>query len=137
MVNRDNNPQVSNKQARNTALIVSGVLLLIAAWNYHRGRANVVAVLGVAGLSLLVMGLFVPPLARRFHWAWMKLASVLGYINSRVLLFLLFYLLITPYGLISRLFGRDPLNRRGAAKASYWIPRKTSRQRREHFERSF
>ena len=131
------NKSITNKQARKTALIVSGVLLLLAAWNYHRGRLNVVAFLGIAGLALLLTGLFVPALALRFHVAWMKLAGILGYINSRVLLFLLFYLAITPYGLISRLFRRDPLNRRGVAKSSYWIPRKTSRQTREQFERSF
>ena len=131
------NNSVTNQQARKTALIVSGVLLLLAAWNYHRGRLNVVAFLGIAGLALLLTGLFVPALARRFHVAWMKLAGILGYINSRVLLFLLFYLAITPYGLISRLFRRDPLNRRGAAKSSYWIPRKSSKQTREQFERSF
>ena len=130
------NKSVTNKQARNTALIVSGVLLLLAAWNYHRGRLNAVTFLGIAGLALLLTG-FVPALARRFHVAWMKLAGILGYINSRVLLFLLFYLAITPYGLISRLFRRDPLNRRGVAKSSYWIPRKSSKQTREQFERSF
>lgn len=128
---------VSNKQARNTALIVSGVLLLIAAWNYYRGRITVVAILGSVGLVLIVMGLFLPAVARRFHVAWMKLAGILGYVNSRILLFLLFYLLITPYGIVSRLVGRDPLNRRGAAKTTYWLPRKTSRQTREQFERSF
>ena len=137
MVNRISHPQVSNKQARNTALIVAVVLLLIAGWNYYRGRMNVVAVLGFAAFSLLLIGLFLPPIARRFHQAWMTLAGVLGYVNSRVLLFLLFYLLFTPYGVISRLFGRDPLNRRGAARGTYWIPRKTSRQRPEQFERSF
>ena len=128
---------VSNKQARNTALIVSGVLLLIAAWNYYRGRMTVVAILGSVGLLLLVMGLFLPAVARRFHVAWMKLAGILGYVNSRILLFLLYYLLITPYGIVSKLVGRDPLNRRGVTKTTYWLPRKTSRQTREQFERSF
>jgi hypothetical protein len=132
-----NNKLVTNKQARNTALIVSGVLLLIAAWNFYRGRMTVVAVLGTIGLALLVMGFFLPALARRFHVAWMKLAGVLGYVNSRILLFLLFYLAITPYGAVSRLFGRDPLNRRGKPKSTYWVPRKTTRQRPEQFERSF
>ena len=132
-----NSSKVSNKQARNTALIVSGVLLAVAAWNFYRGRLTVVAILAFAGFSLLLTGLFLPSLARRFHVAWMTLASVLGYVNSRILLFLLFYLLFTPYSLISRLFGRDPLNRRGKAKETYWIPRKTSRQRGEQFERSF
>ncbi|MDX6612188.1 MAG: hypothetical protein QOD75_1374 [Blastocatellia bacterium] len=128
---------VTNKQARNTALIVSAVLLLIAGWNYHRGRMTVVTILGGAGVALLVIGLLVPPLARRFHVFWMQLAGILGYVNSRILLFLLYYLVITPYGLVSRLVGRDPLNRRGGVKTSYWVPRKTSRQRREQFERSF
>ena len=126
-----------NKQARKTALIVAGVLLLIAGWNFYRGRMNVVAILGIIGLALLVMGLFLPALARRFHVAWMKLAAALGFVNSRILLFLLFYLVITPYGVLSRLFGRDPLNRRKKSKDTYWVPRKTSRQTREQFERSF
>jgi len=128
---------VSNKQARNTALVVSAVLLLIAAWNYYRGRMTVVAILGGAGVVLILTGLFLPAVARRFHVAWMKLAGILGYVNSRILLFLLYYFLITPYGIVSRAVGRDPLSRRGAAKTTYWLPRKTSRQTREQFERSF
>jgi len=130
-------PVVTNKQARNTALIVSGVLLLIAAWNFYRGRMSVVAILGGIGIALLIMGLFVPPLARKFHVVWMKLAGILGYVNSRILLFFLFYLVITPYGLVSRLLRRDPLVRRGKPKSTYWVPRKASRQTAEQFERSF
>ena len=42
----DETKPVTNAQARNTALIVAGALLLLAAWNYHRGRMMVVVVLG-------------------------------------------------------------------------------------------
>ena len=128
---------VTNAQARKTTLIVAGVLLLFAAWNFYRQRLTVVAVLGVIGFALLIIGLLIPPAARAFHVAWMKFASILGYINSRVLLFVLFYFLITPYGWISKLFGRDALNRRGKSRDSYWIPRENSRQTKEQFERSF
>jgi hypothetical protein len=75
--------------------------------------------------------------ARRFHIIWMRLAVALGYINSRVLLSLMFYLVFTPYGLLMRLFGRDPLRRRGARRESYWISRKVTRQTKEQFERLF
>ena len=129
--------QVSQIQARKTALIVAGVLLLLAAWNFYRHRMTVVAVLGGIALALMISGLLIPPAARAFHVAWMKLAFVLGYVNSRVLLFLLFYLVITPYGFIAKLFGHDPLNRRAKGRDSYWIPRENSRQTRERFERSF
>lgn len=129
--------QVTNQQARKTALIVAGVLLLLAGWNFYRHRMTVVAILGGIALALIISGFLIPPAARAFHIAWMKLAFVLGYVNSRVLLFLLFYLLVTPYGLIAKLFGHDPLNRRTQKHDSYWIPRENSRQTKDGFERSF
>jgi hypothetical protein len=130
-------PPVTNAQARKTALIVAGVLLSLAAWNYHRGRMTVVAITGGAGAALVVAGLLVPPLARAFHTFWMRVATLLGWVNSRILLGLMFYGVFTPYKLVGRLVGRDPLRRRGRAQASYWIPRKATRQTREQFERTF
>jgi hypothetical protein len=67
----------------------------------------------------------------------MKVAVALGHVNSRVLLTLMYYLVFTPYGLLSRLFGRDPLRRRGPALESYWVERKQTRQAKEQFERLF
>jgi len=134
---KDDKPAVTNAQARKTILIVAGVLLLLTAWNFYRHRMTVVAVLGGIAFALLIIGLSIPPAARAFHVGWMRFASILGYINSRVLLFVLFYFLITPYGWIARLFGRDALNRRGKSRDSYWIPRENSRQTKEQFERSF
>jgi hypothetical protein len=128
---------VSDAQARKTALLVAGVLLGIAAWNLYRGRSLVVLIFGSAGALLVFVGLLLPAAARVFHHAWMRFAVALGHVNSRVLLTLMYYLAITPYGFISRLAGRDPLRRRGARRESYWIERKQTRQAREQFERLF
>ena len=128
--------RVTDAQARKTATVVAAVLSLIAAWNLYRGRATVVAVTGGAVLALLLAGLLVPSAARRFHVFWMRVAAVLGYVNSRVLLTLLYYGLFAPYGLVSRLL-RDPLGRRGARRESYWVERERTRQAREQFERLF
>ena len=130
--------QVTDAQARKTAFVVAAVLLAVAAWNFYRGRMTVVFILGGVAAALASAGLFVPALARRFHVSWMKLAGVLGYVNSRVLLTLMYYLVFTPYGLVSRLAGRDPLRRRSGARGeSYWTERKTTRQSKEQFERLF
>jgi hypothetical protein len=128
---------VSNKQARKTALIVAAVLALIAVWNIYRGRFNIVIIFGAIAVLLTVIGLFVPVAARGFHRVWMGIAGVLGYVNSRILLTILYYLLLTPYGLISRLFGRDPLDRRGASRDTYWVKREKTRQTQQQFERLF
>jgi hypothetical protein len=128
---------VTNAQARKSALLVAAVLLAVAAWNLYRGRPTVVLIFGVPGALLVVAGLLVPPAARAFHTAWMRFAALLGHVNSRVLLTLFYYLIIMPYGFVTRLVGRDPLRRRGAARESYWVERKATRQTREQFERLF
>lgn len=129
--------RVTNQQARKTALLVGGVLIAIAAWNYHRGRMRIVEIFGVIGVLLFVVGLVVPPVARAFHTGWMKLAHALGWINSRVLLTILFYGVFAPYGFLSRLLGRDPLGRRKSAGETHWTTRKATRQTPEQFERLF
>ncbi|HEX8147871.1 MAG TPA: SxtJ family membrane protein [Pyrinomonadaceae bacterium] len=136
-VTRHASPGVTDAQARKSALLVAAVLLGIALWNLYRGRATVVLVFGVLGGALLAAGLLVPAAARAFHTAWMRFAVLLGHVNSRVLLTLVYYLVVTPYGVVTRLVGRDPLRRRGAARGSYWVERKATRQTREQFERLF
>ena len=130
----------TRRQARRTALLVAGVLTLIAALSYWRGRVLTAGVLGGIASLLILCGLFVPVWARRFHVGWMRLALLLGYINSRILLSLMYYGVFTLYGAVSKLAGRDPLKRREGSRRrqqSYWVPRKTTRQSREQFERLF
>ena len=51
----------------------------------------------------------------------MGLATVLGWVNTHIILSLLFYAVLTPVGLILRLF-RDPLDRQlGDGRTSYWV----------------
>ncbi len=136
-VNHADAGAVTDAQARKSALLVAAVLLAIAAWNLYRGRTTVVMIFAGLGAALLAAGLLVPPAARAFHTSWMRLAVLLGHVNSRVLLTLMYYLVVTPYGVVTRLVGRDPLRRRGAKGESYWVERKVTRQAREQFERLF
>jgi hypothetical protein len=129
--------EVTNVQARKSAFIVAFVLLLIGLWNLYRGRTTVPLIAISIGGMLILMALLLPALTRRFHVAWIGVAGVLGWINSRLLLSLVFYILFVPYNLVSRLIRRDPLNRRKARRESYWIPRETTRQTKGQFERLF
>ena len=127
----------TGEQARKTALVVAVVLILIAAFGWYRGRMTLAYITGAAALILIFNGLFIPPLAKFFHVWWMRLAFALGYVNSRILLTVIYFLVFVPYGLVSRLFGRDPLRRRAGKAESYWIPRERTRQAKEQFERMF
>jgi hypothetical protein len=67
----------------------------------------------------------------------MRFAAVLGAINTRILLTVVFYGIFTPFGVWRRLTGRDPLERRIKPQPSYWTRRTSTRQTREGFERAF
>lgn len=127
----------SRAQARKTALTVGAVLVLaggISLWRHHALRAEI---MGGAGALLLLLGLLAPRWVEPFHFAWMKLAAGLGYVNSRIILSIMYYGVLTPIGFVMRMAGRDPLRRRGARQESYWIPRPRVRQEHEQFERLF
>ena len=70
-------------------------------------------------ISGLVNANFLNPLNR----AWIKFGEILGKIIAPVVMFLIFFVLITPYGFVIRIFGKDLLNIKLSNKTSYWIKR--------------
>src|SRR4051812_2036094 len=128
---------VSNREARKTALVVAAVLTAAAALFWYRGRMTSSLVSIAIAIVLALIGIFVPPVAKAFHIVWYRIAFALGWVNSRILLTIIYYLIFVPYGVISRMAGRDPLNIRSEAGDSYWHKREKTRQTREQFERLF
>lgn len=55
-----------------------------------------------AAFGIGFIGLFIPWLAGKIHWAWMKLAHVMGYVMSKVMLTLVYVLVVIPMGVFSR-----------------------------------
>jgi hypothetical protein len=104
----------------------------LSVWRNHPVAGGILAGVGAA---LLLVGFFSPVLSQRFETLWMKLALFLGYVNSRIILTVLFYLVFAPMGILTRLFGYDPLRRKRTPAETYWIPRKFARQTKEMFER--
>lgn len=94
-------------------------------------------VFGVPSAVLLVLAFLAPALLEAPRRAWMKLAHLLGTVNGFLFLSLLFFLVLTPLGVVLRLFGRDELRRRGAVPASAWEPYPERNRDRAHFEKMF
>ena len=123
-------------QARKSTLLVAVILAAIGGWQVYRGRPNAAMVIGgIAALLLLVAA--IAPAARFFHKWWMTLAGVLGYVNSRIILSVLFFVIMMPVGFVMRLTGHDPLTRRQKKGVSYWHIRTETRQQRQGYERSY
>ena len=104
--------QVTPKDLRNFGLIVGGVFGLIALWPLvWRGESIKVWAISVS-VALLIPALVAPSILEPVHRVWMKIGHVLGWINTRILLGIVFYGLVTPLGLVARLFGKDSLGLR-------------------------
>jgi Saxitoxin biosynthesis operon protein SxtJ len=77
----------------------------------------------IAGVVLCLLRL-ITPLFRQLYSLWLAFSVILGYFVSRILLTIIFFIVITPMGLIFRIFGKDPMERKLDRKAvSYWTQR--------------
>lgn len=97
-------------QWRSFGLIVGGAFAFIGAWPVVRGLPPRIWSLTLAG-SLIAAALLYPPILRYPYDYWMRLGRALGWINTRILLSVLFYLIFTPVGVIRRWLGKDPMRR--------------------------
>ncbi len=108
---------------RRFGLAVGGVFVAIALWLLLRsgGTSPTGVVLGALGLGLVLLGLAVPLALRPAERAWGRLAQVLGWINTRILLAAVFYSVFTLTRLFLLLFRKDPLHRRpDSSLETYW-----------------
>lgn len=90
----------------------------------------------VIGLSLAAWGLVHPSSLGPVYRGWMRFGEIAGWVNSRIVLGFVFYVVVLPFGMVMRLFGRDPMARsRSASVVSYRVA--SAPQPKNHFERPF
>ena len=79
-----------------------------------------------------------PNILKSIYIFWMKLAYILSWINTRLILLVIFYLFFAPIGLGMRLFGIDLLDRKiDKRKGSYWIKKEDKGYNPLNYERQF
>jgi hypothetical protein len=116
-------PPPSRRQLREFGLLIGIVFPVLFGWLFPAWRGHgPPAWPFVIGVPSLVLGLLWPGALAWPYRGWMALGHSLGWINSHLILGLVFVLVVQPLGLFRRLFGYDPLRRRFEAKASYREP---------------
>jgi hypothetical protein len=102
-----------------------------------RHRHNPLPTLSISLIFFLSAYLF-PRLLKSIYILWMKLAFILGWINTRLILLVIFYLVVTPVGLVTKLLGIDLLDLRiDKRKVSYWRDREKKVFNPREYERQF
>ena len=129
----------NKKQLRQFGLMVGCILVLIGLWKLYQGKHETMRIiLWSVGGSLIITGAIVSTVLTPVYWLWMKLAHLLGWVNTRLLLGIIFFVIITPMAIVMKILGRDALNRKTNKDTdSYWIPRPPIESVKEHCERQF
>lgn len=102
------------------------------AW--RTGAVLVPRVLWATGAVVVALYYAVPPLRRPIFVAWTTLTFPIGWLLTHLVLALIYYLVLTPAGLVMRLAGHDPMRRRfDRGAASYWDERPPQRESASYF----
>jgi hypothetical protein len=120
---------------RSFGVSVGGVLCVLAAALFWRGRPVRAEIIGAFGSVLVVLGAVAPSLLKGPRVWWWRVARVVGDFNARVLLTVMFVAVFVPLGLIWRLTGKDPLGRRKGSPG--WMPYPIRYRDRRHYLRMY
>ncbi len=117
------NIKSDKKELKKFGITIGGALLIISAILFIYEKPSAPYFIGV-GLVFQIIAQIFPTLFLPLQKIWMSFSVVMGFIMTRVILAVLFYLVISPISFISKIFGKDFLNLKiEKDKKSYWILR--------------
>ena len=88
-----------------------------------------------AAAVIIVIYYLLPPVRRPLYRSWIYAVVPIGWVVSHLLLAVIYYFLLTPIGLLMRLFNYDPLKRRlDRSQVTYWIAREKHHDPASYFK---
>lgn len=81
-------------------------------------------------IGLGLIGMFSDWLAEKISWAWFKLAEIMGFFSSKILLTIVFFIFLAPVAFLARIFSTDKLKLKKGGE-SYYVERNQSFQAKD------
>ena len=124
------------RELRKFAYTVGAAFVVLAAISFWRGHTTAPRILAAVGGMLLLAGVVVPSRLGGLYRAWMGLAELLSKVTTPLFMGGVYFLVLTPIGLLKRAFGSSTML--GAkATTSYWVERAPGAGRRGNLERQY
>lgn len=112
------------------------IFFAIVSWLVHQRTATtgLATTIVVVSLFVAVVGSLKPTWLRPMYVVWMVAVFPIGFVVSHLLMAAVFYLVVTPIGLMMGMLGRDPMQRKFDREAkTYWQPRRPTKGTRGYF----
>ncbi|WNM61137.1 SxtJ family membrane protein [Candidatus Nitrospira neomarina] len=97
------------KDLRSFGLLMGGIFLIVAVWPLVIHGESIRLWASLIAAVFGAMGMVFPKGLKPLHRAWMKIGEKLGWINSRIILSLMFFGMFTPMAFVMGLLGKRPL----------------------------
>ena len=108
---------------RSFGVVFFVVFLLIGLWPILKG--NEIRIWSIAiSLIFLILGILNSKILTPFNKVWFRFGIFLGNFISPIIMGIVFFLVVTPTGLIMKLFRKDLINLRKNNSSTYWIEKK-------------
>jgi hypothetical protein len=131
------NIRTDKNQLKNFGVALFVFLSIFAAISFWKA-GGAYRYLAPMAILVLAAALTFPNLLKVIYLPWMAVATVIGWVMTRIILSLFFYLIITPFSLILKLSGKDLLDEKiEPEKKSYWVLREKKTITKEELERQF
>ena len=128
--------KTSNKDIRSFGITIGIILFIVSSvlLYYENGSYQLIAIIASAFIGF---GILLPIIIKPIYILWMTFAVILGWVMTRVILSMVFYFIMTPIGLITRLVGEDFLDLKKLNSNSYWNKRDSSKELSQDYEKQF
>jgi len=131
------NIKSGKRELRQFGITIGVVLGLLGMWCVWRGKEGSYPLL-ISAIVFFSLGFIFPLLLKPVQKLWMSLAILMGWLMTRVIITILFYLVVTPIGILARVCGKDFLNTKIDRNAnSYWSPREIAGPDKNNYENQF
>ena len=118
-------PKIKLPTNRNFGIVFSIVFLIIALWPLLKQNDLRLWSLSISGI-FFILGLFNSKLLSPLNKTWFKFGIFLGGFIAPIVMGVIFFLVVTPTGLIMKLFRKDLLNLKKNKKETYWLDKDNS-----------
>ena len=108
-----------NRQKHLETILVLVLALLVFYWLKHDKSPETAKYILLAAFIVGLIGVFIPALADKIHWAWMKLAHAMGWVMSKVILTIVFFVFLFPMAMAKKFFGKPSVQMKAGGNSYY------------------
>ena len=127
-----------SKDLKQFGIVLAAILIVFGAIHFLKHRMILSQWFCSVGLIALCLGLAAPRMLKNVYAIFLKVAHAIGWFNTRVILILIYYAILTPIAIIVRICGKDLLDRKiEKSVSSYWAIRQSAKPTKEQLEKQF